>query len=85
MQWASIGMNENDIFFEKMIILKHKAPFLNSAFLVGIAFIMKEKEYHDTTACSNPGSNLAISQKIQRFWFTLYAHTNYFPIRKILK
>jgi hypothetical protein len=46
---------------------------------------MKEKEYHDATACNNPGSNLAISKKIQRFWFTLYAHTNYCPIRKIIK
>ncbi len=61
-------------FFWKNYHFGAKSSFSEFGLLVGIAFIIKEKEYHDATACSNPGSNLAISQKIQKCWLTPNSH-----------
>ncbi len=59
MQWAytCTGMNENDLFWKNYHFVA-QSSFSEFGLLVGIAFIIKDKEYHDATACSNPGSNL---------------------------
>jgi hypothetical protein len=45
MQWASIGMNENDLFFLENDHFEAQSSFSEFGLLVGIAFIIKEKEF----------------------------------------